>query len=333
MSRVDSTGPSPDPLLGARLRDAPETTPSGPRISTLLAHASADLSSKGAQPWSRIEEKITAHIQPKPRLRWLWPAIATTSMMIATGAVAGPTLIRWVQSTPQVQMKPTASVVAPTPHAVVPTPAVDLPTSLKTAKLDAPLPRARAAVATLKTKQKLLAIAQPAKAEPPVPSTLAEESNLLGLALASLRKDKDAKRTLAILDDYQSRFPHGELSGEAQRTRVEAFMLQRRATEALAVLDLMSFATRARDSELRVVRGELRASAHRCGQARSDFSEALAVNERGPIAARALYGRASCLLELGDTQGAHAALLDYASRFPSGAHIAQVRKALDASAP
>lgn len=314
MSRVDCTPPSPDPLLGTRLRDASASDSSSANLAALLSLASFDPTPKGAQPWARIEDNLSARMRPNTRLRWLWPSIALTSMVIATGAIAGPILVRWVGRTPQVQTRS----------------AVSLPTPIPLKERTFPV---KPAVHAVKAKPRMLAMAQPAKAAPPLPSALAEESKLLGTALASLRKDKDATRTLALLDDYQAKFPKGELASEAERTRVEAYLLQRRSPEALAVLDRMTFALRARDNEWRVLRGEFRARAHRCGQAQDDFSGALKVNENGPIAERALYGRASCLLELKDAAGAQAALLEYVARFPSGAHAVQVRKALDASAP
>ena len=338
MSRVDSAAPTPDPLLGTRLRDVPAAERSSASVATLLAHASFDPTPKVAQPWARIEENLLARLRPTPKLRWLWPSIAMASMVVATAAVAGPTLVRWVQRTQQVQLqhvevKPAAAVPTAVTTKRVQGVESALPPSPIVKPLQEPSRPTKLAVHAIKTTARTLAMAPPVKDVPPLPSALAEESKLLGTALASLRKEKDATRTLALLDDYQSKFPQGELAGEAQRTRVEAFLLQRRMPEALAVLDQMSFETRARDSEWRVLRGELRASAHRCAQAQADFSLALKVNDKGLIAERALYGRASCLLELKDAAGAHTALLDYASRFPSGAHAVQVRKVLEASAP
>lgn len=333
MSRVDSTPPSPDPWLGSRLRDVTSIDPSVARMAKLLSHAAADPMPKGAQPWSRIEDKLATRLRPNPRMRWLWPAIAITSLVLTTGAVAGPTLVRWVQRSQLLETK--SKVVSPTPSPIAKVQRVQAALSLPLAPAPAgePLRSAKAPVHAMKPAPRAFAMTAPVKAEPPLLSALAAESKLLGTALASLRKDKDAARTLAILDDYQGKFPQGELAGEAQRTRIEALLLQRRTPEALAVLNSMTFATRARDNEWRVLRGELRANAHHCAQAQSDFSEALKINDKGPIAERALFGRASCFLELKDTAAAHAALVDYAARFPSGAHAVQVRKALDVSAP
>jgi hypothetical protein len=159
-------------------------------------------------------------------------------------------------------------------------------------------------------------------------STLAEESVLLEGALRRLRRDRDGAGALVVLDGYRSRFPSGELSHEAERTRVEALLLLGRSRPALQVLDAMSFGASSRDLQLHLVRGELRAEAGRCAEAEGDFADVLGRAGGSEGAARALYGRASCRSRRGDQSGARADLEAYLARFPTGRHASEVRKAL-----
>lgn len=316
-------GTPPDPLLGARLRDANRQDGSASHIADLLTHASRDFSPKGTQSWARIESALAARTWVPLRRRWLWPAIAMTSLSIATAAVAGPVLVGWLKRNNTTTTQ-TVGVARPlVDKTTSPIPLLRAPVAPLT-KSDAPAERSRK-----HAPARRLSMAQ----QPATASALAEESELLGTALAALRKHKDTAQTLAILDMYDRTFPRGELSTEAQHTRIEALLLQRRTSEALVILDRSAFSSRDRDMQWRVLRGELRAQSHRCADAHADFSAVLQSVAEGRVAERALFGRASCFVEAKNDASAKSALQQYVARFPGGMHAAQVRKALGANAP
>ena len=146
-------------------------------------------------------------------------------------------------------------------------------------------------------------------------TTELRESQLLGLALTKLRRDRDARAALGALDEYAQRFPNGHLVPEAQRTRAEALLLLDRRAEARSVLDAMSGAALGR--EMRVRRAELRAEVGRCREAIPDFSSALSPEPQDSLDERALFGRARCRQGL-EPAAARRDFELYASRFTNG---------------
>jgi hypothetical protein len=166
----------------------------------------------------------------------------------------------------------------------------------------------------------------PAKLGPPERPGDHAESHLLGLALRKLRKEGDARGALELFDQHDKRFPAGRLGPEARFGRVEALMALGRRSEALAILDAAPLSDLRRP--IRVLRGELRAGLGRCAEASSDFAASLSSDPHDTIDDRALFGRAFCRAELGDKAGAKVDLSLYASRFPSGQFIVQVKRSL-----
>jgi hypothetical protein len=156
-------------------------------------------------------------------------------------------------------------------------------------------------------------------------TTLADESVLLGRALAHLRQQRDPDSALVELDLYFARFPSGVLDHEAQSARVDALLMVGRVAEARTVLSSLTLGTGARDRELRLIRGELNAESA-CAKAIEDFETVMAESPSGPLGERALWGRAACRERLGDDTGARADLADYVARFPDGPHVAVARE-------
>lgn len=168
---------------------------------------------------------------------------------------------------------------------------------------------------------------EPSPAAIPRDTALAEESLLLGRALVRLRQERDPVTALVELDHYAERFPSGMLGHEAQSARVDALLMSGRLGEARTVLSNLTLGTGARDRELRLIRAELTAE-RACAPALDDYQAVLAESRSGPLAERALWGRAACRARLGDEASARTDLAEYVARFPNGAHAATARARL-----
>lgn len=158
-------------------------------------------------------------------------------------------------------------------------------------------------------------------------TTLAEENRLLGRIIGRLRHQGNPTEALVDLDQYAARFPAGLLSQEAYRARVDALLMAGRGAEARSILSRLALGTGARDRELRLIRAELGAE-NDCTTAMKDFHAVLVEAQAGPLAERALWGRAVCRARLGDETGARVDLADYLARFPGGPQAAAARARL-----
>jgi tetratricopeptide (TPR) repeat protein len=157
--------------------------------------------------------------------------------------------------------------------------------------------------------------------------SLGRESELLARALAKLRRDRDARTALALLDQHARDFPAGALRLEADVARVDALLALGRSAEALGLLERLPIDRLGRGAELRVLRGELRAQRDPAN-ALADFERALAAEPSPDLAERALYGRAGGHLRLGDEARGRADLEAYLARFPNGRFAAEARRRL-----
>jgi hypothetical protein len=154
-------------------------------------------------------------------------------------------------------------------------------------------------------------------------STLGDEAALLAVAVRRLGDPKDA---LAALDQYDKRYPEGELRGEGRRLRVDALLRLERRSEALKVLDSLDAIDEGkRGEELRLLRGDLRLEAGRSDDALSDFGAVLLTHHGEGLAAHALFGRAQVWLKQSKTDLARAALDRYLAQYPNGADAASAR--------
>jgi hypothetical protein len=169
----------------------------------------------------------------------------------------------------------------------------------------------------------------PSLPPPPPPSATSVEAQLLWAAVRKLRVDGDPAAALVELDEYDRRLAGGGLfAGEVHLARVEALRALGRTGEARALLESLDIDRLPRSRELRVLRGELRASAGRWTEALGDFERVLTVADLSPLTERSLYGRGSCRLRLGDREGADADFAEYLKLFPDGPNAVQVRRAL-----
>ena len=147
-----------------------------------------------------------------------------------------------------------------------------------------------------------------------------QEAGLLRQALSALRRDHDARRALALLDNYDWRFGQGALVLEATSARAQALLQLGDNARALELLDRLPLWQEKYTGELRVIRGELRSLSGRCQEALSDFDDVLhatAGNATSEVA-RALFGRASCRARTGDLAGAEQDRQRYLREFPKG---------------
>jgi tetratricopeptide (TPR) repeat protein len=165
------------------------------------------------------------------------------------------------------------------------------------------------------------------------PSSLAQESGLLGAALAAVRTDRNYTAALATLDAYDAEFPNGALRGEAALARLDALLALGQSGAALRLLDGHGRGQvpghemdGPRAAEMLVVRGELRAGVGRYEEAIDDFDRALALPAGRSLEERALYGRLSCRARVGDAAGASQDLQDYLVKFPDGPRAAELRR-------
>lgn len=176
-----------------------------------------------------------------------------------------------------------------------------------------------------------VALAAPAKeVRPPDDDAPATEGQLLARALARLRQAHDPKGALAVLDQYDRRYPKGVLAAEARDTRLEAAVALGDRRTALSILDGIEPAPGRIGAGQRLLRAELRASAGRYADALADFDRLLPPGA-APAAddvERALYDRAVCLGHLGADARARADLVDYQRRFPAGPHATEVARLL-----
>ena len=178
----------------------------------------------------------------------------------------------------------------------------------------------------------VLSAAQP-EPRPSVAAFTLPQSSPLGLeaaslegALTALRGGGAARATQALrqLDQHLREFPQGTLELEARVARVDALLVLGRRDDARRELSTLPIERVGRKNELRLIRAELRAD-QACGAALSDFKVLVEQALPAAFAERALFGRAACLLRLGDDAGAARDFDRYLERFPNGRFAAQIR--------
>ncbi len=198
-----------------------------------------------------------------------------------------------------------------------------------------PTPVARATAATEPAPREEPAGADtPAAAEPKPGPTVSPPGSrnsevaakYLSEALRKLRVEHDAKAALSLLDRHGSALARNALGHEALILRVEALLALDRQGEVLRLLDGAALSDVAASHSLLVTRGELRAAAHRCADGVGDFSLVLA--ESGQPERQALFGRAVCRRQLGDTAGAQADLERFRREFPTDPRLGELERRL-----
>jgi len=156
-------------------------------------------------------------------------------------------------------------------------------------------------------------------------SPLAAEARQLNGAISRLRRDRDASGALAALAEYRRRFPNGTLTAEADTVRIDALLMLGRQDEALAALSALSLDGGGREQELRVIRGELRATSD-CARALADFDRVRSPAASPELVERALFGSAVCLSRQGRHVEARHEAEGYLRRFPHGRFAREARR-------
>jgi hypothetical protein len=263
--------------------------------------------------------------------------VQVSESRVRVAAYRGSARIDWLQleltagrAWPEPEAPKSAEIKAP-PAPVAPVVEAPKTTVARPKKapppVEAPPPPKPAPVKDEDDDEPMPAIGAPIK----TPSALTVEAASLERAVKALRHDGDAATALRLCDAHLQAYPHGILVREAQLTRVEALLRLGRRADALDSLDRVSLANLPRSRQFAVIRGELRAEAHRCPEALRDF--AAATDGSDELAERALVGRADCRAQMGDDAGARAELQKYLRRFPDGKFAARARSVSFPAAP
>jgi hypothetical protein len=154
-------------------------------------------------------------------------------------------------------------------------------------------------------------------------------SRALRQAIEELRQRRDPQAALALLERDRPALAAAGLGPEVDLVRIEALLALGRTDDVLRILEPLSLATSYPPRrDLRVLRGELRASAGHCLEAMADFVAARQAAARDELDERALYGLGSCLARAGDRARARAVLADYLRLYPRGKFATDARRAL-----
>jgi hypothetical protein len=146
--------------------------------------------------------------------------VVLSAVLVLAGGVGGGVWWHAAHQAPQVA-RPVATVAVPVPAvAAAPPPAVDGPAAQSAS---APAMPARPAWRSHRTTRPLAHAKASGRslAAPPPGDSLQDETALLARANATLRAG-DVPRGLALLDDYDRRFPGGALREETAATRIIA---------------------------------------------------------------------------------------------------------------
>jgi hypothetical protein len=242
-----------------------------------------------------IARRLQSPRRARPRV--LVPVLVALAVLLVTGTVAAvvggwrprlptirgieeplaPPSNRRTRARPRVEALP---VPPPAPAATESPP----PAPPRAAPTSRPLPAPR----------RLARVESPAAEAAVAEGALSVEARSLANALAHWRRGGHALAALTLLDEHDRRFPHGALAIESRVARAEILLGLSRKQQALAVLDSLPLANLPRARELETLRGELRAQAGRCNEARADLRHVMASTKADALGKRAARALAAC---------------------------------------
>lgn len=266
------------------------------RAAAFLADAQPTLG-LAATEVDAIERRLLRKRRAGLGLR-LSPVLAALALLLLTGsgmAVVGgwrPRLpfldrSRPAESAPAGATRPARKVAHVAPPAPTAPGPVDLGTPSLTPAVSPPPP----AIRRVPRGQPVAAAVAPGEDRR---EQLSAEARSLADALARWRRDGDGEAALALLDAHDRRFVAGVLSVEAKVARAEILLAVGRRARGLAVLDSLDLAGLPRARELATLRGELRAEAGRCAEARADLGGVLGDTANDDLRRRAGAALARC---------------------------------------
>jgi hypothetical protein len=265
----------------------------------------------------------------------VWAPLAENGNPLSPGSVAGSRVATAPAATPTASTRRQVGQVAfanPTSAPVFPAPTAGARLAEPIAPGPAEAPPAVPVFAPpLAAPAPALPQAAPA-ASPPETQALAQKSPLgdqalFGQAIRKLRSEHSPLAALAVLQQHRAAFPRSALDGERTALEVEALLALHRDGEALGLLDTMAVGELPRSGERFVVRGELRAAAHRWQEASADFDRALARVSGSPAwHERALWGRGVARLHLGEREAGMVDIKHYRDSYPRGRFAAEAAK-------
>jgi TolA-binding protein len=256
---------------------------------------------------ARIARRLGENPRP-PLNRWVWATAVVLIVAVAGAAAAAIGLVR--RASPPLRPAVEQSALQPKRR--------PQPPPSRIVEEPAPAPR------RAEPRHPKLATTTPA-----APSPDGAEVELFSQAVRAWKQQADAQAAIDLIREYQRRFPRGHFAGETIVIAVDALTSLGRPSEALRLLQQSALASVPRSLELHLMRGELSAQAGQCRQALADFEKVLEREQSSELAARALFGRASCRTRLSDESGAEADLRLYLERHPDGPQAAAARRALD----
>ncbi len=332
-----------------RLLDSPPEASEDARLLVDHLRAVPEPTPLSAAAVERISRRVLASpVAPSlPSRKLLWGLMIGASLAVAVGWswIGGAQTAEKMRVTrPDSEPSPVKTLPPepaprpesePAPVETLPLEPAPRPAPVEAAVVPSERPRrrtSRSEPAPRSILQAAPAVVAPTEPLPPEPDPLIEESRMLQAALHQLRNVRDGQAALTVLDQYEQRFPQGQLRAEATLARVDSLLLLARPEEALARLQRLSAVDRSRlprSRELKVLEVELLAELGRCDQALTQL-ERLPKGEP-QLEERALFVHATCEARAQRNDRARSLYEELLRRWPDGAHAAQARRALGKS--
>lgn len=193
-----------------RLRDEEAAAGTTERQAIELLRATAPLE---VSPFARARVRAALGRERATRAPWLLRPVTILALLLAGVTVAGAAL------GPRLLARRAPTVAPAAPKAPVAPVVVEAPVEMAAPIVEAaPAPERRARPAR---HAKIVAPVAPASRRPAPPAPT-DDPALVATALRALRREHDAARAAALVEEYLRRWPSGALTEEAMALAVEA---------------------------------------------------------------------------------------------------------------